>query len=158
FAQAAGGSPAGLHQLVVGSEGTLAVVTQAELSLVPRPRCRGLLVPQFASLSAAMGALAACLEFRPSAVELLDRMLLAWAGGNLSLRATMAALRGRPAAVFMVEFSGDAPGEVSDSVERLRRRLREADGLIAAVPALEPSIRDPLWNMRSAAVPLLYGM
>ena len=58
-------SAIGLHQLVVGSEGTLAVVTEAELNLVPRPRVRGLLVPQFASLAAAMDALAACLEFRP---------------------------------------------------------------------------------------------
>src|SRR5262249_14181040 len=41
---------AGLHQLVIGSEGTLAVVTEAELALVPRPRHRALLVPQFASL------------------------------------------------------------------------------------------------------------
>ena len=38
----------GLHQLIVGSEGTLAVVTEAELNLVPRPKARGLLVPQFA--------------------------------------------------------------------------------------------------------------
>ena len=44
---------------------------EAELSLIPRPKTRGLLVPHFASLSAAMDALAPCLEFAPSAVELL---------------------------------------------------------------------------------------
>ena len=43
-------SAVGLHQLLVGSEGTLAVVTEAELGLVPRPKGRGLLVPQFSSL------------------------------------------------------------------------------------------------------------
>src|SRR5262249_51552655 len=60
--------PAGLHQLLVGSEGTLAVLTEAELAVIPRPRCRGLLVPQFATLAAAMDAAAACLELGPSAV------------------------------------------------------------------------------------------
>ena len=68
--------PVGLHQLIVGSEGTLAVVTEAELGLLPRPKVRGLLVPQFATLGAAMDALAACLELQPSAVELMDHLLL----------------------------------------------------------------------------------
>src|SRR5262245_43024810 len=66
---------AGLHQLVVGSEGTLGVVTEAEVGLVPVPPFRGLLVPLFDSLSSAMTALAPCLEMRPSAVELMDALL-----------------------------------------------------------------------------------
>ncbi len=46
----------GLHQLLVGSEGTLAVITGAEVDLVRVPRVRGLVVPQFDSLAAAMDA------------------------------------------------------------------------------------------------------
>jgi FAD/FMN-containing dehydrogenase/Fe-S oxidoreductase len=148
----------GLVPLVVGSEGTLAVVSEAELALVPRPPVRGLLVPHFASLRAALDALAPCLEFGPSAVELLDQMLLDLARGNLSLRDTMAAVEGRPAALFMVEFSGTEPAEVADRVERLRRRLGECAGVTALVPALDPALRDPLWSLRSAAVPLLLGL
>src|SRR5262249_10684972 len=66
-----GWRPPSLAPLVVGSEGTLAVVTEAEINLVPRPKVRVLLVLHFTSLSAAMDALAACLEFQPSAVELM---------------------------------------------------------------------------------------
>ncbi|HEV3261590.1 MAG TPA: FAD-linked oxidase C-terminal domain-containing protein [Gemmataceae bacterium] len=156
--QAASRQPIGLEKLIVGSEGTLAVVTEAEVGLVPRPKARGLLVAHFASLSAAMDALAACLEFGPSAVELLDQMLIDLARNNLSLKDTMAAIRGRPAALFMVEFSGDEAAEVADRVERLRLRLGEAAGVTAAVPALEPAQRDPLWSLRSAALPLLLGL
>ncbi len=148
----------GLHQLVVGSEGTLAITLEAELQLLPRPRERGLLLPHFSSLSAAMDALAACLEFQPSAVELMDQMLLELARGNLALRSAMAPLQGTPAALFMVEFAGDDRREIADRVERLQRRLQGAPGLIAAVPALDPAVRDPLWNMRSGAMPLLYGV
>jgi FAD/FMN-containing dehydrogenase/Fe-S oxidoreductase len=151
-------SPMGLVPLITGSEGTLAVVTEAELSLVPRPNARGLLVPHFASLGAAMDALADCLEFDPSAVELLDQLLIDLARDNLSLRDTMAMVRGRPAAVLMVEFSGDDPSEVTDRIERLQRRLRQVKGVGAMVPAVDPALRDALWSMRSAAVPLLYGL
>src|SRR5207248_8974633 len=84
--------------------------------------------------------------------------LLRLAAGNLALRDTMKAIPGDPQAVLMVEFSGDDPAEVADRVERLRRRLRGVDGLTACVPALDPALRDPLWNLRRAAMPLLYGM
>jgi FAD/FMN-containing dehydrogenase/Fe-S oxidoreductase len=155
--EAGGSRHVGLERLLVGSEGTLAVVIEAELSLVPRPKVRGLLVPHFASLAAATDAVAACLEFGPSAVELLDGMLLDLARGNLSLKDTMAAVQGRPAALLMVEFSSNDPAEVADRVARLRQRLGEVPGLTVAVPALDPALRDPLWNLRRAAMPLLLG-
>ncbi|MDB5312479.1 MAG: glpC 1 [Gemmataceae bacterium] len=151
-------SPRSLVPLLVGSEGTLAVVAEAELDLLPRPKHRGLLVPQFASLGAALDTLAACLELGPSAVELMDRMLIDLARGQRALKDTMAAVRGRPEALLMVEFSSDDAADVSYRVHELGRRLRGVPGLTAAVPALDPATRDPLWNLRSAALPLLFGM
>jgi FAD/FMN-containing dehydrogenase/Fe-S oxidoreductase len=148
----------GLHELLVGSEGTLAVLTEAELNVVLRPKSRGLLVPQFVSLAAAMDAVAACLELSPSAVELLDHHLLTLCAGNLSLRDTMKSIQGSPEAVLMVEFSSDESAEVADRVERLRGRLAGVAGVTAAVPAIDPALRDPLWDLRRAAMPLLLGV
>ena len=153
-----GGKETGLIDLLVGSEGTLAIMTQAELNLVPKPRERGLLVAHYSSLAAAMDSLAICLEFAPSAVELLDGMLIDLARENLSLRDTMRIIQGRPAALFMIEFAGDDAGEIRDKVERLSRRLTGGAGVEALVPALEKNIREPLWNMRRASMPLLYGV
>jgi FAD/FMN-containing dehydrogenase/Fe-S oxidoreductase len=150
--------PLNMAQLLTGSEGTLAIVTEAELGLLPRPTVRGLLVPHFASLQAAMDALATCLELGPSAVELLDQMLLDLARTNLSLKDIMAAIQGRPAAVLMVEFSSDDKTEVANRVERLERRLRQANGVTAQVRALDPTLRDSLWALRTASMPLLYGL
>jgi FAD/FMN-containing dehydrogenase/Fe-S oxidoreductase len=157
----AGGTETRQHSLVpvlVGSEGTLVVIAEAELALVPRPKHRGLLVPQFDSLGAALDTLATCLEFNPSAVELMDRMLIDLARQQRSLKDTMAAVRGRPEALLMVEFSSDDPSDVSYRTHELQRRLGPAVGLVASVPALEPGLRDPLWALRSSAVPLLWGM
>ncbi|HKI32459.1 MAG TPA: FAD-linked oxidase C-terminal domain-containing protein [Gemmataceae bacterium] len=148
----------GLHELVIGGEGTLAVVTEAELNLVPRPKARGLLVAHFASLAASMDALAPCLEFRPSAVELLDKLLIELSRGNLSLRDAMAPIVGQPETLLMIEFSGDDPAEVADRVEKLRQRLRGVNGVEALVPALDAAVRDSLWAARSAAAGLLYGV
>jgi FAD/FMN-containing dehydrogenase/Fe-S oxidoreductase len=148
----------GLHQLVIGSEGTLAIVTEAELNLLPRPKHRGLLVPQFSSLAAAMDALAVCLEFQPSAVELMDRLLLELSAQNLALREVMQSIPGPPQALFMVEFSSDNAAEVADRVEKLQRRLQGVNGLTGMTPALDAGLREPLWNLRRAAMPLLYSM
>lgn len=148
----------GLNDVIVGSEGTLAVVLEAELGLVARPRTQALVIPHFDSLAAAMAGLSACLEFHPSAVELMDRTLLDLARENRSLRDSMTALEGRPAAVFMVELSGDNFTDVAERLDRLGRRLREVAGVTAVVTAVDPALRDPLWNLRSAALPLLLGM
>ncbi len=152
------GSPNSLVPLLCGSEGTLAIVTEAELLLVSKPKFRGLLVPQFATLQAALDAVALCLEAFPSAVELVDQMLLDLARKQRSLNATMTAVRGRPAALLMVEFTGETEAEVADKVDKLAVRMHGIAGLIVAVKATDPALRDPLWNLRSAAVPLLYGM
>lgn len=150
--------PASLHSLIVGSEGTLAVVAEAELNLVPVPAAVGLLVPHFDSLRAALNALAVCLEHKPSAVELLDRLLIELAAANLSLRRTMTAIQGRPACLLMVELTGNDSAEVADRMGRLRRCLEPLPGVTAVVPAQEPALRLPLWNLRSAAMPLLLGL
>jgi FAD/FMN-containing dehydrogenase/Fe-S oxidoreductase len=148
----------GLHTILVGSEGTLAVTAEAELNLVARPKARGLLVPHFSSLAAALDSLALCLETQPSAVELMDAMLIELVSNNLSLRNTTAMIQGRPAALFMVEYSGDDPSDVSYRVHELQRRMTGLPGVTAAVAALESSQRDSLWNLRKDAMPLLYSM
>jgi FAD/FMN-containing dehydrogenase/Fe-S oxidoreductase len=155
------GSPRRRHSMIpilVGSEGTLGFTSAAELALVPRPKHRALLVPHFASLRAALDAVAACLEFGPSAVELIDSLLITLARKQRSLKHTMAAVEGNPEALLMVEFHGDDEADVRSRVFKLKDRLREVPGLTVAVPAIDPALRDPLWNMRSAAAPLVYGI
>lgn len=150
--------PPGLHHLLVGSEGTLGVVVEAEVNLAPKPKVRGLLVPQFATMAAAMDALEACLELKPSAVEVMDHILLDLTAGNLALRDATKPIDRRAKAIFMVEFSSEDAREVDDKVALLRRRLQGVNGLVTAVPAIDPAVRDPLWNLRRASMPLLYGM
>lgn len=150
--------PVGLIDILVGSEGTLGILTEAELNLLPLPRHRGLLVAHYATLAAAMDSLDLCLQYKPSAVELLDQLLIDLARENLSTRETMKAIVGRPQALFMIEFSGDDPHEIADKVERLTGQLRSMQGVEALVPAIDPGLRTALWDMRRKSMPLLYGV
>ncbi len=156
------GKPYSLVPLIVGSEGTLAFVAGAELKLVPKPKYRGLLVPHFDTLRAALDCLPICLAAKPSAVELMDELLIDLARTQRSLKPAMAAIEGHPAALLMVEFSADDPAEIADQIQKLRAKLIGSAGHTSSVVAVDelggPMLATLLWNMRSAAVPLLYGI
>jgi FAD/FMN-containing dehydrogenase/Fe-S oxidoreductase len=147
-----------LIPLIVGSEGTLSVLKSAELNLVPRPRFRGLCVPHFESLRSALDAVEACLEMQPSAVELIDSMLLDLARRQRAHQETMSTIVGHPAAVLMVEFAGEDPGEIADRIEKLQRRLLGVPGYTASIRATDPSQYTAVWNLRTAGMPLLFSM
>src|SRR5262249_15513702 len=93
-----------------------------------------------------------------SAVELMDQMLIDLSRDQRALNEAMKSIRGRPAALLMVEFSSDDESEVSARVHELQRRLAGVQGLLTAVAALDAAERDPLWNLRRAAMPLLFGI
>src|SRR5712691_5614742 len=63
-----------LTQLLVGSEGTLAIITQIILRLVPKPPARATLLGTFLGIDAAVAAVDALLSLRvvPAAIELVD--------------------------------------------------------------------------------------
>jgi len=75
-----------LSKLVCGSEGTLAFTTAANLWLHPIPKATGLAVFGFASLEEAIDAVVPLLELKPSAVELLDDLILNLASENAEYR------------------------------------------------------------------------
>ena len=63
--------------MVVGSEGTLAVVTEAKVRLrAACRRCKGLAAVHFRSVVEAAEATVAALEHAPSAVELVDDVIV----------------------------------------------------------------------------------
>ena len=71
-----GEEPVNLAKMVVGSEGTLCVVTEAKVNLVPRPTMTSLSVLHFADIFEASEATKEVLKHGPSSVEVLDKMVL----------------------------------------------------------------------------------
>jgi glycolate oxidase len=132
-----------LTQLLVGSEGTLAIVTKITLRLLPNPPARATVSASFADIRSAVNGVTALVRLGviPAAVELID--------GD-SLRAVEAHV-GRPvapgaAAVLIVEADG-MPAGVQEEIDRASAAL-EASGAIAITRAGNDEERAALWDMR----------
>jgi FAD/FMN-containing dehydrogenase/Fe-S oxidoreductase len=147
-----------LSNLIVGAEGTLGAVTEALVHAVPLPQERAVVLLQFRTIDDALESVLKILECRPSAVELLDRMIVELSRGNLKYKKSLAFVEGTPDALLIVEFSGDSPTQVSDGIQLLETRLRGQRGLERFLPAKNAEERDQIWNCRKASAPLLLGV
>jgi glycolate oxidase len=136
-----------LTSLFVGSEGTLGVVTEATLRLLPKPESAATLVAWYDDEDAAERGVAAALEVRavPRALEFVDRRALA----------AVAAHVGRPAwarhALLLVECDG-TPAAVAEEIEAFRRALVAAGGG-EVVRAADEGESDALWDARRGVSP-----
>ena len=130
-----------LLSLLVGSEGTLGIVTEATLRLLPRPPCVATLLLSFATLREACDCVESVISagYVPAALEILDKLAIA-AVEDSEFRA------GYPrdaAAVLLAEVEG-THAEVEDAVSFFEERwpVRRAQSDVE---------RDALWRGRKGA-------
>ena len=98
-----------LAKLMVGSEGTLGVVLEATVNLVPLPAAKVVLVIQFNELLDALGATPRILQHEPSAIEVMDRFILDHTRQSAALDAIRNTfIEGNPGALLCVELYGDS--------------------------------------------------
>jgi FAD/FMN-containing dehydrogenase/Fe-S oxidoreductase len=147
-----------LAKLIVGSEGTLAVTTAAELAVVPLPAAQGLVVLSFASIEAALDRLAEIVETGPVAVEMLDRMILDLAAQNPTFSHHLNFADGRPAAVLAAQFYADSPEELAERAENLAARFAGRPGVLSVRQRLVDAAKDDFWKVRKAGFSLLMGL
>ena len=150
--------PRDLISLLVGSEGTLGVITEATVGLVPQPGHAVLAVVHFADLFAALEAVPQILPLRPSAIELIDRMVLEMTAAQLEYARRMTFVQGAPDAVLVVEFSGDDRSDLLDRLTELERRAQAEGAAYATVRAVTPPDQDNIWRVRKAGQGLLQGV
>jgi len=147
-----------LANIVVGSEGTLAVILEAKLQLVPRPRATGVVLLEFADLFDALDAVVPCLECQPVAVELLDDLLLDLTRRSLQFKHYLGILKTDAAALLLVEFFGDGQADVAPQIERFLAHILPRAHVTAATRAITPEEQIPIWLVRKAGLPLLQSM
>jgi D-lactate dehydrogenase len=136
-----------LTRLIVGSEGTLAVIVEATLKLTPLPRATGGLTAQFRDTVSCAHAIAAIMAqpFVPSALEFLDNNAL-----NLIRNRHPGMLPEEMRALLMIEVDG-SEAEIHEASEAILKAC-EVDGLIEAKLAHDTK---SLWAARKALSPLL---
>ena len=109
-----------MAQLLVGSEGTLALSRRIQLKLHPIPAQRVLGVCHFSTFYAAMDATRHLVTLDPEAVELVDHTLMKLARDIPLFRNTLDAfVRGEPDALLLVEFAGAELNPLLTQLDRL---------------------------------------
>jgi FAD/FMN-containing dehydrogenase/Fe-S oxidoreductase len=156
LARAGEGGPAlNLAKLMAGSEGTLGMMVEATLNLHPLPHATGLVIVEFGSLAAALEAVPAVLETRPSAVELNDDHLLTMCRNVPEYAKKLTFVQGDPAALLIVEYYGEKAAEMGAKSERLIERLVRTRMGIAYTVISDAKGMANVWGVRKAAVGLL---
>jgi FAD/FMN-containing dehydrogenase/Fe-S oxidoreductase len=145
-----------LAKLIVGSEGTLATVVEAKLELVPLPAATGLAVLHFDGLLPALETGFEALQLGPSAVELVDEMVLDLARQSLEYSRRLSFVEGEPKALMVIEVNGDSESEVIAKLDELESRLGRS--CQALVRVLDKAAQANVWKVRKAALPLLLGL
>ncbi|MCJ7435653.1 MAG: FAD-binding protein, partial [Anaerolineales bacterium] len=135
-----------LASLLAGSEGTLAVIRQMKVNLVSKPKHTILGVLAYNSIVDACDDAPRLLEFKPSAIELIPRMIIQLARGVPAYASQMGWMTGDPAAVLVVEFSGDRP-------KALRESVRHLGGIMTIAESAEDQAR--IWNVRKVGLGIL---
>ena len=153
-----GGNGFDMARFVVGSEGTLVAITEAKLRLVPRPKLKALAVLHFRELMESMEATVAVLELAPAAVELIDSLIIRQARTKLEYSRMVDFVEGDPAALLLVEFTGETGAELEARLDELEERMRRA-GLGYSVRRLvEPGEQAQVWAVRKAGLGLMMNV
>jgi len=142
-----------LTRLVIGSEGTLAVITEITLRLLPKPAAQKTMLAFFPDVSAAVRTVSEIIRNKiiPSILEFMDRLCLDCVREELNLSFPLDA-----GAMLLMEVDGDEL-----LVEREAQRLQEVcsqGGALNFEAASDRLEAERLWEARRNVSPSLYKL
>ncbi|MFY4812949.1 FAD-binding and (Fe-S)-binding domain-containing protein [Haloarcula sp. AONF1] len=147
-----------LAKLFVGSEGTLGVIVEAELSLVTVPEETALALYCFDTLADAMRAVPVALDYDVSAVELMDDEMFRLAAGSDGYAEYVEPIPDRAAAALMLEYDSELHDDFEAAIARTNERFLDNGAAFDVVEAYTEEDQADLWKLRKAAIPLLMSM
>ncbi|MFC7302360.1 FAD-binding oxidoreductase [Cognatiluteimonas weifangensis] len=144
-----------LQRLLVGSEGTLALIVEATLKLTPLPPERRALRALYRDVAAAAAAVARLMAqpVTPAALEFMDGECVRLAREHMLANGGGADLPAAAGALLMIEADGDAE-TLPHAVEALACAA-EGEGLLALDDAADAAASARLWAARKALSPAL---
>ncbi|MGH7144124.1 MAG: FAD-linked oxidase C-terminal domain-containing protein [Planctomycetota bacterium] len=145
-----------LTQLLVGSEGTLGICTEATLQLRRKRSRQVLCMLHFATLLDACRAVPRVLTTDPDTCEMLDRHVMDL--GREARPAIAHVLRKDAGACLMVEYEGDEAAPLLEKAQALAGLFQPAGQyMVTSLEIMtEPEAMQNVWEIRKAAVPMLF--
>ena len=151
--------PVNLTKVMVGSEGTLGIVVEALINLVPLPKARVVLVVEFDDLLEALAATPVVLTHGPSAVEIMDGFILAHTRESATLDALRRSILSTDAAgLLCIEFAGEQDDSLLPRLEALEADLKSHRFRCLSSRAIDPAAQARIWSLREAALGLSMAM
>ena len=151
------GDEVDLTRLLVGSEGTLGVITEVTLRTIPIPRHRGAMLLFFHRLESAASAAVDIADAGVVACDLMDRRLLRLASEKDARYANL--IPDEAEAMLLVEFEANDDGELRKKIDGLVQRVvRRKKWAFDHRSATQQQQRDFFWKMARRAVPTLHRM
>lgn len=149
------GAPFNLCRLLAGSEGTLALISEARLNLVPLPsKERCLVCIHFHSIHESLLGNLIALKYKPSACEMIDHYILECTKENIEQRKNRFFVQGDPQVVLIVELSGVDARDWQQQAQAMIADL-EAEGLGYHYPIVSGEQINQVWQLRKAGLGLL---
>jgi len=153
-----GGRPFNLCELLAGSEGTLAFVTEIKLELMELPPKEiALVCIHCHSIIESLKANIVALQHRPMASELVDKYIMDFTIGHPEYHKNRFFIEGDPAAILLVEFMEADAEMVKERANQLVRSLQQ-EGLGYAYPVLLNAETKIAWEIRKAGLGLLRNL
>ena len=139
-----------LTRLIIGSEGTLAIVTEATLRLTPLPEARRILQAIYTDIEAAAAAVTRIMgqAVTPCALEMMDGQAIAMIRSYSKAQLPVDA-----GSLLLIEVDGSMAG-LEEAVTHVTAAARGA-GLLALHAAVTKSETEALWATRKALSPAL---
>ncbi len=147
-----------LSQMVVGSEGTLAVVTEATVQLAKLPARRGILAAHFRTLIEAAEATVAANAHQPAAIELVDDIIIERCRSSVGYAPLADFVVGEPGAILLIECFADSDAELVEQLRAIESELASRGMGYAYVTETDSAAQARMWQMRQAGLGLLMSM
>ncbi len=141
-----------LLNLMIGSEGTLGVITEMTLKLIPAPKATVSLIVPFEDLSACISTVPKFKmnHFNPQAIEFFEKEILVSSEEYLGKQVFPRKVEGTEVGAYLLlTFDGDSQDELDNIVEQVAELLLEEGALDVLVADTPPKMKDA-WAARSS--------
>ena len=146
-----------LADLIVGSEGTLGLITEATVRTDPRLKHRGVVLLFFDRLDSAAQAALLLSTMGVSACDLMDRRLLT-ISREVDVRFDVIIPR-EAEAMLLVEQHGDDAGELRERLKQVIARIQRRKRLaFDSRMTMDKEERDLFWHLARRVVPRLHRL
>ncbi|NEO99186.1 MAG: FAD-binding oxidoreductase [Symploca sp. SIO2E9] len=147
-----------LNWILAGSEGTLAVISEAKLRLTPIPKYKKLLAIHYSCFDDALKAAQTLLELEPAAIETIDEKILELAKQD-EIYYYVQEFIADAKAINLVEFAGDNLEQLQQQVSQIghliESKKNQPEQAISSYLARNEEEAASLWELRKKGVGLL---